>query len=72
MNSAATGHYRPAMAELVKEFGHDYDRQIVKGVVLASELAPAHMFSAMKKTLKGLSTFPGIRWQQHSAYGALG
>lgn len=43
---ADTGHYWPGMKELVEEFGHDYGRQIVKGVFRASELAPAHMFYA--------------------------
>jgi hypothetical protein len=43
---AKTGHYWPGMDKLVEEFGHDFGRQIVKGVFRASELAPAHMFYA--------------------------
>lgn len=43
---AELGHYWPGMDKQVEQFGHDFGRQIVKGVFRSSEIAPAQMFYA--------------------------
>jgi hypothetical protein len=42
----ADGHYWPEYGARVKEFGHEYGKQIIKGVFRASEMGPAQMFYA--------------------------